>query len=86
MVQTRHIGDDMTTSVRGFIPKFIYLSVTCVFCSSIFTSLALFVSLGLGVVEMSDAAVGALGSVMIALIGLMRVIVKLAGQGKLHGS
>ena len=85
-MQARHIGDDMTAQKSGLIPKIIYLSVTCVFCSSIFTSLALFVLLGLGVVEMSDAAVGALASVMIALNGLMRVVAKLAGQGMLHGS
>ncbi|HAW7885495.1 TPA: hypothetical protein JLN09_001794 [Escherichia coli] len=76
----------MRTQNWGLIPKFVYFSVTCVFCLSILTSFALLVLLGLGVVEMSDMAISTLGGITIALITLMRIIVKLAGQGMLHGS
>lgn len=86
MVQARHIGDDMTAQNPGLIPKIVFLSVTLVFFIGILTILALFVSLGLGVVEMSDIAVSTLGGVTIALINLMRAIVKLAEQFMLHGS
>lgn len=86
MVQARHIGDNMTTNTLGLIPKIIYLSVTCVFCLSIVMFLAAFVFLGLGASDMSDTVVGALVSVIIALSRLMIVIVKLVGQGALHGS
>ncbi|PNO81120.1 hypothetical protein MC77_020410 [Citrobacter koseri] len=48
----------------------------CVFCSTILTCLVLFILLGLGVVEMSDFAVGTLGSVAVAFINLMAVTVK----------
>lgn len=85
-MQARHIGDDMTTHCKGLIPKIIYLSVTCVFCLSIVMFLAAFVFLELGTVDMSDTVVGALVSVIVALSRLMIVIVKLVGQGALHGS
>lgn len=48
----------------------------CVFCSTILTCLVLFILIGLGYVEMSDFAVGTLGSVAVALINLMAVTVK----------
>lgn len=70
----------------GFIPKFVYISVTCVFCLTTIISFALFVFLGLGIVEMSDTAIRTLGGMTIALVTLMRVIVKVAGQVMLHGS
>lgn len=76
----------MRSQIWGFIPKFVLISVTCVFCLTTITTFALFVFLGLGVVEMSDAAIKTLGGVTITLITLMRMIVKLAGQVMLHGS
>jgi len=76
----------MRPQIWGFFPKFVFYSVTCVFCLVVLTCLALFVFLGFGVVEMSDMAISTLGGVTIALITLMRILVKLAGQAMFHGS
>ncbi|ALL17228.1 hypothetical protein NI40_008695 [Enterobacter sp. E20] len=56
----------------------------CVFCSSILTYLVLLIFLGLGKVEMSDFALGTLGSVAVALINLMAVTVKQVGRKTLR--
>ncbi|WGA06413.1 hypothetical protein NFK84_08865 [Enterobacter ludwigii] len=56
----------------------------CVFCSSILTYLVLLILIGLGKVEMSDFALGTLGSVAVALINLMAVTVKEVGRKTLR--
>ncbi|URO01252.1 hypothetical protein NB069_10415 [Leclercia adecarboxylata] len=76
----------MRKKTWGFIPKLVYVSVTCVFCLTTIISFALFALLGLGIVELSDTAIRTLGGMTIALVTLMRTIVKLAGQVMLHGS
>lgn len=76
----------MRPQIWGLFPKFVLYSVTCFFCLTILTSFALFVLLGLGVVEMSDMAISTLGGITIAFITLMRIVVKLAGKVMLHGS
>lgn len=76
----------MRPQIWELFPKFVFYSVTCVFCLTILISFALFVLLGLGVVEMSDMAISTLGGITIALITLMRIVVKLAGKVMLHGS
>jgi len=63
-----------------FIPKLLILSVIGSFCFTVLTTLVLFVLLGLGLVEMSNTAVGALSGLTLSQAKLMRVMVKLTGQ------
>lgn len=66
---------------RGLPLKVLLKSVTCVFCLTITTCFALLVLQGLGLVEMSDVAVGTLGSVTIAVVNLMGTLIKKTGRG-----
>lgn len=60
------------------------LSVTCAFCSAIAINLGLVVCTALGLVEMSEMAMGALVSMTLALINLMRELVKQTMKSKKH--
>ena len=68
----------------GFTPKFVIISVTCIFFVATSLSMLLFVLFGLGIIEMSNVAVGALASVMASLSKLMIEVVKLTGQDMLR--
>lgn len=74
-----------TMKHRGFAHKFVIYTVTIVFCFNILASFGLFVMLGFGVVEISDAVVAALGGVTLALIRLMTAMIKVIGKNGLHG-
>ena len=76
----------MRPQIGYFIPKILILSVIGTFCFTVLTTLVLFVLLGLGLVEMSNTAVGALSGLTLSQAKLMREMVKLAGQILLNGS
>lgn len=59
----------------NLLVKIVFYSVTFIFCSAIFANLILFILIGLGIAEMSERATGALVSIALALIYLMRKLI-----------
>jgi len=51
-------------------------AVTYTFCLSIFTFFVICIMLGMEKIDMSDIAISTLGGVTIALINLMKVLIK----------
>ncbi len=56
-------------------------AVTYAFCLCILTSFAIFVMLGMGKIDMSDTAIKSLAGVTIALISLIKSLIKQLKHG-----
>ncbi len=61
--------------------SFVLKSVTYAFCLSIFTFFVICIMLGMEKIDMSDIAISTLGGVIIALINLMKVLIKQLSHG-----
>lgn len=59
----------------SLLVKIVYFSVTFIFFLAIFTNLTLLFLIGLGIEEMNERAIGALVSIALALIHLMRKLI-----------
>lgn len=65
----------MREKSENILLRIVFYSVTFIFCSAIFANLILFFLIGLGIAEMSERAIGALVSIALALIHLMRKLI-----------
>lgn len=65
----------MRPQSENVLLRIVCYSVTFIFCSAIFANLILFFLIGLGIAEMSERATGALVSIALALIHLMRKLI-----------
>lgn len=65
----------MRKECENILLRTVCYSVTFIFCSVIFANLILFFLIGLGIAEMSERAIGALVSIALALIHLMRKLI-----------
>lgn len=70
----------------NLLVKIVFYSVTFIFCSAIFANLILFFLIGLGIAEMSERAIGALVSIALALIHLMRKLIAEIGKEESNGT
>ncbi len=61
--------------------SFVFKLVTYTFCLSIFTFFVICIMLGMEKIDMSDIAISTLGGVVIALINLMKVLIKQLSHG-----
>lgn len=61
--------------------QYTFKIVTYAFCLCILTSFAIFLMLGMGKIDMSDTAIKSLAGVTIALISLMKSLVKQLRNG-----
>ncbi|UKJ23767.1 hypothetical protein L6Y89_22540 (plasmid) [Enterobacter mori] len=70
----------------NLLVKIVYFSVTLIFFLAIFTNLILLFLIGLGIAEMSERAIGALVSIALALIHLMRKLIAEIGRKESNGT
>lgn len=70
----------------NLLVKIVYFSVTLIFFLAISTNLILFFLIGLGIAEMSERAIGALVSIALALIHLMRILIAEIGRKETNGT
>ncbi|WP_338628701.1 hypothetical protein [Enterobacter sp. JJBC] len=66
--------------------KIVYYSVTSIFFLSISANLILLFLIGLGIAEMNERAIGALVSIALALIHLMRKLIAVIGRENSNGT
>ncbi|MEI9539923.1 hypothetical protein V5081_21650 [Enterobacter cancerogenus] len=70
----------------NLLVKIVYFSVTLIFFLAISTNLILLFLIGLGIAEMSERAIGALVSIALALIHLMRKLIAEIGRKESNGT
>ncbi|MEG5816086.1 hypothetical protein UXN81_19170 [Enterobacter hormaechei] len=70
----------------NLLVKIVYFSVTLIFFLAISTNLILLFLIGLGIAEMSERAIGALVSIALALIHLMRKLIGEIGRKESNGT
>lgn len=70
----------------NLLVKIVYFSVTLIFFLAISTNLILLFLIGLGLAEMSERAIGALVSIALALIHLMRKLIAEIGRKESNGT
>ncbi|HHN5590962.1 MULTISPECIES: hypothetical protein [Enterobacter] len=66
--------------------KIVYFSVTSIFFLAISANLILLFLIGLGIAEMNERAIGALVSIALALIHLMRKLIAVIGRENSNGT
>ena len=70
----------------NLLVKIVYFSVTFIFFLAISTNLILLFLIGLGIAEMNERAIGALVSIALALIQLMRKLITEIGRENSNGT
>lgn len=76
----------MRPQYDNLLVKIVYFSVTLIFFLAISTNLILLFLIGLGIAEMSERAIGALVSIALALIHLMRKLIAEIGRKESNGT
>ncbi|HAV1841124.1 TPA: hypothetical protein JG919_004888 [Enterobacter hormaechei subsp. steigerwaltii] len=70
----------------NLLVKIVFFSVTFIFSLAIFAHLILLFLIGLGIAEMNERAIGALVSIALALIHLMRKLIAVIGRENSNGT